>query len=113
MATATKRTARPQLRVEECPWESGKLGRSEENVVVADSSIEDALDEAVGLKSISIRLQKNLIKDLKLIAKHHGIGYQPLIRDALNRFARYELRTIAEQIEKIENARVHLTKKRA
>jgi hypothetical protein len=112
MATVTKK-ARPALRVEECPWESGKLGRSEEHVAVADASIEAALDEAAGLQSISIRLQKSLIEDLKLIAKFHGLGYQPLMRDALNRFARYELRTIAEQLEKIEKARTHLSKKRA
>ena len=48
---------------------------------------------------ISIRLQKDLIKKLKLIAKYHGIGYQLLIRDLLQRFARNELMQIAMELD--------------
>lgn len=67
-------------------WESGELGRDEKHVKVADASDELALDDAMGMQMISIRLQKKLIEDLKAIAKHNGIGYQPLVRQLLTRF---------------------------
>jgi len=67
-------------------WESGELGRDEKHVKVADASDEFALDDAMEMQMISIRLQKKLIEDLKVIAKHNGIGYQPLIRQLLTRF---------------------------
>ncbi|MGY0558032.1 MULTISPECIES: hypothetical protein [unclassified Lysobacter] len=111
MSTTSRKTSRPALRVEECDWESGKLGRDEAHVRVADSSEEAALDEALGLKLISVRLQSALIKDMKLIADYHGIGYQPLMRDVLNRFARTELHTIAENMAKTEAARKALTER--
>ncbi|MFP4596965.1 MAG: hypothetical protein ACLFVJ_01860 [Persicimonas sp.] len=45
------------------------------------------VDEKVGLKMISIRLQEELIEDFKEFAERDGIGYQPLIRQILNRYA--------------------------
>lgn len=113
MMAATSKAKKPlAVPEEECAWENGKLGRSEDHVVVASDEDEAALDQAVCLKPISIRLHKSLINDLKLIAQHHGIGYQPLMRDALNRFARFELRTIAEEMQKVEHARAQLEKSR-
>jgi hypothetical protein len=56
--------------------------------------LEQEIDGALGLQPISIRLQKSLLKNLKVIANHHNVGYQPLIRDLLNRFARSEMRLI-------------------
>ena len=108
--TTVRKTKRPARAVvervnEPSSWESGQLGRSEEHVVVAAHAVEAALDDALGLQPISVRLQQSLIKDLKLIARYHGIGYQPLMRDALNRFARFELRDMAETMEKVESAR--------
>jgi hypothetical protein len=76
------------------PWESGKLGRDERFVKRADLSDEDALDESLALQMISIRLQKQLIEDLKFIATAHGIGYQPLMRDVLSRFVIHEKKAI-------------------
>ena len=87
------------------PWESGALGLSDEHVVGASPDVEAALDDALCLQPISVRLQQSLINDLKLIAKYHGIGYQPLMRNALNRFARFELREMAETMQKVESAR--------
>ncbi len=75
-------------------WESGELGRDEQFMRVADKADSAALDEAVGLQMISIRLEKALLKDLKEIAGHHNISYQPMIRDLLNRFATNELKAI-------------------
>lgn len=77
-------------------WESGELGQSDEHAVVATGSKQE-VDEALGLQLISIRLQKQLVCDLKKIADHHGIGYQPMIRDLLNRFARSEIQQIIRE----------------
>lgn len=74
-------------------WEDGTLGATEEHAVrVPEASA--ALDDAMELQLISIRLQKSLIENLKAIASHHGIGYQPMIRDLLNRFAVCEIKQI-------------------
>lgn len=81
-------------------WESGELGRSEEHAVAADANFAAAVDDSLGLHLISIRLQRDLIQQLKLIAAAHGIGYQPLVRDVLSRFARREIINIAEALKK-------------
>lgn len=84
-------------------WESGKFGREEAFVATADVADEHALDEALGLKLISIRLPIKLIEELKFVANHHGIGYQPLIRDLLTRFAVSELKLILkDKLDKLE-----------
>ncbi|MEH6578596.1 MAG: hypothetical protein V7731_16160 [Amphritea sp.] len=70
-------------------WESGELGRSEEHAIASDIDMA-ALDEALELKAISIRMQKPLIEDLKMIAKIRGLGYQPLIKQVLRRFVEAE-----------------------
>ncbi|GMR15306.1 MAG: hypothetical protein BMS9Abin30_0931 [Gammaproteobacteria bacterium] len=80
-------------------WESGKLGMDEEFAVAASLEDELALDNALGLKPISIRMPKSLIDTLKMIAGHHGIGYQPLMRDVLTRFARAEVLDILQDLE--------------
>lgn len=77
-------------------WEDGLLGRDEKYVAVADASHEAALDEALGLRAISIRLPKQLIEHYKLIAHFHGVGYQPLMRDVLARFVPNALKEILE-----------------
>jgi predicted DNA binding CopG/RHH family protein len=73
-------------------WED--VGESDEHVRVAPKERFDAIQESLGLQMISIRLQKALIEDLKFIAKAHGIGYQPLIRDNLTRFVEHEKKQI-------------------
>ena len=73
-------------------WESGKLGREIKFARLAGDHAEKALDEALQMQMISIRLQKKLIEDLKMISAHHGIGYQPLIRQLLTRFVVSELK---------------------
>jgi hypothetical protein len=71
-------------------WDDRQLGASAEHVRVAPESDEDFLDSALGMQLISIRLQKQLIRDLKEIAVCQGVGYQPLIRDLLIRFVQSE-----------------------
>lgn len=87
-------------------WDSGELGSDAQYAKRAKPSASRALDEAFELQMISVRLQKNLIEDLKFIAHAHGIGYQPLIRDILTRFASAEkmsiMRDILEQ-RRLEN----------
>lgn len=80
-------------------WESGEYGRSLEHAEVVDSASSDSLDESLGMKLVSIRLQRSLIQNLKLIAKHHGVAYQPLVRDLLNRFAVSEMKNILRELE--------------
>jgi hypothetical protein len=57
---------------------------------------------------ISVRLQKQLISDLKFIATAHGIGYQPLIRDVLSRFVTHEKKQIIR--EAVERTRLEAEK---
>lgn len=84
-----------EVRDQDGPWETGALGRDPAYVKVAGTRSAD-LDDALGLQMISIRLEKGLLRDLKEIAAAHGIGYQPMIRDLLNRFAKAEIKSILE-----------------
>ena len=80
-------------------WENGELGRREEFVAVAPESESDALDSALAMKLVSIRLPIPLIESLKAIAAHHGVAYQPMIRDLLTRFARSEIHQIVSDLD--------------
>jgi len=79
-------------KIELDKWDTRELGASEEFVRKVSAKRARAIDNALGLELISIRLQKNLIQDLKLLAKEEGIGYQPLIRQILTNHARAALR---------------------
>jgi predicted DNA binding CopG/RHH family protein len=87
-------------------WDSGELGQSMDHAVPAPEGSLAAIDASTGMQLISIRLQRTLIADLKAIAEHHGISYQPMIRDLLNRFAEHEIKALLharlEQLEKQE-----------
>lgn len=75
-------------------WEDGPLGKDANYVRQAPKDLERQIDEAQGLQAISIRLDKELIDKFKQIAKIHGMGYQPLMREALKRFAEAEIKVI-------------------
>ncbi|WP_370664074.1 hypothetical protein [Massilia rubra] len=79
-------------------WDSGQLGNDERFVQRVPVGAERELDDSLGLQAISIRIPKDLIEQFKLIAKIHGIGYQPLMREALKRFANAEVRGILTQM---------------
>jgi hypothetical protein len=68
-------------------WEDGRFGTDDKYVARTDPALEQVLDEALRLQQLSIRLPKNLIEQLELIARFHGVPHQSLIRDVLTRFA--------------------------
>jgi hypothetical protein len=87
--------------VEDDPWDTGELGRSLEHAVaVDDEQTECAIDQALNLQLISIRLEKGLIDAFKFIAsRNKNIGYQTLMRQCLKRFALGEIKRIAVEME--------------
>jgi plasmid stability protein len=68
-----------------------------------------ALEDTLELKLISIRMQKSLIKKLKLVANYHGIGYQPLVRHILSRYVGHEFINIMQQLEAQKSVEAALT----
>ena len=80
-------------------WEDGEYGRSEDHVAVAPLGIHDEFDKVMAMKLVSIRLPIPLIEGLKMIAEHHGIAYQPMIRDLLTRFASSEINQIVRDMD--------------
>ncbi|MGE0072460.1 MAG: hypothetical protein AB7S55_05305 [Thiomonas sp.] len=88
-----------KIRGTDQAWENRALGADEAHVVVAPRSAREALDAASGMQAISIRLPKDLIDACKHIAAVHGVGYQPLMRDVLQRFVASELKAIVAQHE--------------
>ena len=86
-------------------WDDRRLGADASHVGVADESHEHALTESLEMQSISIRLPSELIKQYKLIAGFHGVGYQPLMRDILQRFVPGALKEILESQIKLEEQR--------
>lgn len=85
-------------------WENRELGADPRFVKAVSLDEVTKIDEDLGLQMISIRLDKSLIESYKTIANFHGIGYQPLMRDALKRFAYHELRSIVEGFVKSQKS---------
>lgn len=86
-------------------WDDRTLGADENFAVIADQSIEGSIDELSGTQLISIRLQKSLIEDFKMIASlNSNIGYQTLMKQILQRFADSEKKRILRELvaEKLE-----------
>ena len=75
-------------------WKNGTLGKSDAHVRKTPQEMEQQIDEALGLQAISIRLPKATIEVYKNLAKMHGVGYQPLMRDAICRWAESELKML-------------------
>ncbi len=69
-------------------WDSKQLGASPEHAKRVSEEQDKALDDAMGLQLLTIRVQKGLIEQFKELAKLEGIGYQPLMRQVLTRYAR-------------------------
>lgn len=93
----TKKLKTPMIPDTEDAWLSGELGRDEQYVAAAPDDMEATINEQLELQPISIRLEKSLIEDFKLIAEMHGLGYQPLMRQSLRRFADCEKKRILRE----------------
>lgn len=83
----------------ECLWESGQLGNSKGDAVVVAAGEEKAIDEALELQMISIRLPKAMIEDLKMLAAREKLGYQPLIRRVMKLYIEGEFKAIAYDMQ--------------
>ena len=93
-------------------WENRSLGSDENFVKVADDIQEDDLAEASGTQMISIRIQKSLIEDFKMIASLNGnIGYQTLMKQIMQRFVDSEKKQIFSELvkEKLKSQQKKLT----
>lgn len=90
------------------PWEKFDEDLTDAHVSLVPPEEEAEIERALELQMISIRLQRSLITNLKLIADFHKIGYQPLIRDLLNRFVRSELAIVLKDM--IEQRKAMLEK---
>src|SRR5581483_3631401 len=76
-------------------WEDRSLGSDEAAVKVVDEAATKAVDEAAGTQLISIRMQKSMIDEIKVIAaKNGGMGYQTLVKQVLQRFIDCEKRMV-------------------
>lgn len=78
-------------------WESGELGENLATAKVTSAKRTEEINEAAGMQMISIRLPKSVIDDFKVIAQIEGIGYQPLMRTALIRFAECEAKRVMRE----------------
>jgi hypothetical protein len=86
-------------------WENGKLGLNPDQAKAASPEEVAAIEQAAGvsMQLISMRMPTDLLRVLKEIAKYRGIGYQPMIRDLLDRWAVGEIKTILnERLEETE-----------
>lgn len=88
-------------------WESCALGMNPDHAKAVSPEEVAAIERAAGISMqlISMRMPTDLLHVLKEIAKYRGIGYQPMIRDLLDRWAVGEIKTIL-------NERLHETQKR-
>lgn len=66
-------------------WETGKLGNSAKHAVRVSDEEDKAIDDSLGLQAVTMRLQKELVEQLKILAKKEGLGYQPYIRQLLTK----------------------------
>lgn len=79
-SSGKKRDKEQDLLAEGDDWMNGKRGSQS---ALATSEDEAALDAAMELQMISIRLPQLVVENLKAMAKKEGIGYQPYTRQVL------------------------------
>ena len=64
-------------------WESRDFGADAAHAKPVSSEDEREMDDAMGLQVISVRLTKQLVAQLKILASEKGLGYQPYLRMVL------------------------------
>lgn len=100
-----------KIKPTEDSWDTGELGRSAAHAKRAPVTKSAELDDALGLQLISIRLPRQLLDELKMLAQMNAMGYQPLVRQVLTRFTQSEMKRIAG--EQIRQASATQTRKAA
>lgn len=83
-----------KIPASDAAWDSGELGNDPKFAQVFRGDVHSGIDEAMAMQPISIRLPKSLIDSFKLLGQVHGLGYQPLMRCALARFAEVEMKRV-------------------
>jgi hypothetical protein len=73
-------------------------------IAVLDSETERAIDEAIGIVVVTIRLHQSTIDDLKYIAADFGVKYKTLMRSVLVDYATAEAKKLRfiKRIETVE-----------
>jgi hypothetical protein len=69
-------------------WDNKELGASYAFTAVLSEAEEKDIEAGLGLQMISLRLGRSLIGQFKELAKLEGLGYQPLMRQALAEYAK-------------------------
>lgn len=80
MSNKSQDTMTPDLDLQ---WETGALGQDEEFAKVYSQSTDQSINEALSLELVSVRLEKTLIEDLKMIAVKDNKSLETLIRHTL------------------------------
>lgn len=96
-----------ELTADHEKWDNRELGASAEHFAFLSDEEQKKMDDAEGLQAISIRLNKSLLETLKGLSKVEGIGYQPLIRQVLTKYAKqneYKLDALLSAKEAAERA---------
>ena len=91
---------------EESQIDYDSVGTIDAHVAVAPAALSAAIDDALDLQPISIRLQRDLLENLKALAKLNGLGYQPLIRQVLTRWVDCELKHMLREKAETPQERV-------
>jgi len=84
-------------------WESKKLGASPKFAKRISRAEEKAIDDSLGLQAITMRLQKELVRQLKNLARQEGLGYQPYIRQILTRHVK-AIKLVNQKVSKRKKA---------
>lgn len=82
------------LGTEEAWDEDGLLGNDAAHAVLASPETHKAVEDALAMQMISIRLPRSVVETFKALATLEGIKYQPMMREALMRFASGEARRV-------------------
>lgn len=92
-------TKADKIRGTEEAWEKdGQLGNDAAYAAVASPEQQKAVEDTLAMQMISIRLPKSVIEVFKALAELEGVGYQPLMREALMRFADGEARRVLMEV---------------
>ncbi len=81
----------PEEKIESTPeaWEEGPLGKDEAYVASAEPEVSVAVDEALDLELVQLRLDKKTLETIDQLAKGAGLIRVAMIREMLNIYIDY------------------------